>query len=139
VSIAADNVRFGFSEVRIGVAPAIISVVVLAKLRRADALELFLTGERISASRAAEVGLITKTAPLEELDAAVAGVVEQMLAGGPQALAAAKQLVAEVPRMARADAYAWTAERSAELFASAEAQAGMEAFREKRPAPWAER
>ena len=59
ISLAADDVRLGFTEVRLGVAPAIISVVCLPKLRRADALELFLTGERIPASRAAAVGLIT--------------------------------------------------------------------------------
>ncbi len=63
LSIAEEAARFGFTEVRLGVAPAIISVVCLPKLRRADALELFLSGERISAGRAAEVGLITRAVP----------------------------------------------------------------------------
>src|SRR5262249_46686519 len=63
ISLASEGARFAFTEVRIGVAPAIISVVCLPKLRRADALELFLSGERISAARAAEVGLITRAVP----------------------------------------------------------------------------
>ncbi|MGH9060050.1 MAG: enoyl-CoA hydratase/isomerase family protein, partial [Acidimicrobiales bacterium] len=91
LSIAADDVRIGFTEVRIGVAPAIISVVCLPKLRRADALELFLTGERIPAGRAAEVGLLTRAVPRHELDAAVDAVVGQILAGAPGALAASKR------------------------------------------------
>src|SRR6266699_6824225 len=63
LSIASGTARFGFTEVRIGVAPAIIAVICLPKLRRADALDLFLSGERISAARAAEVGLITRAVP----------------------------------------------------------------------------
>ncbi|MHB1536101.1 MAG: enoyl-CoA hydratase/isomerase family protein [Acidimicrobiales bacterium] len=136
LSVAAEDVRFGFSEVRLGVAPAIISVVVLAKMRRGDALELFLTGERVSAARAAEVGLITKAVPAGDLDAALDTLVDQLLAGGPAALAACKELVTHVPRLDRSDGFAWTAQRSAELFASEEAAAGMAAFRDGRPAPW---
>jgi methylglutaconyl-CoA hydratase len=137
ISIAADDARFGFTEVRIGVAPAIISVVCLPKMRRGDALELFLRGERITATRAAEVGLITRTSTRADLDLAVAAVVGDLAAGGPAALAAAKQLVMQVPAMQRDDAFAWTAELSAALFASAEAAAGVAAFREKTLPPWA--
>jgi methylglutaconyl-CoA hydratase len=137
LSIAADTARFGFTEVRIGVAPAIISVVCLPKLRRADALELFLSGERVTAGRAAEVGLITRAVPPEQLDAEAAATVSRLLAGGPAALAAAKQLVYKVPEMERSAAFARTAELSRELFASAEAAEGMAAFREKRPPSWA--
>lgn len=71
ISIAADDVFFAFTEVRIGVAPAIISVVCLPKMRRADALELFLTGKRCPAPRAAEIGLINRTVPRDELGAEV--------------------------------------------------------------------
>ena len=71
VSIAADDVFFAFTEVRIGVAPAIISVVCLPKLRRADAAELFLTGKRCPGPRAAEIGLINRAVPRESLDGAV--------------------------------------------------------------------
>src|SRR5262249_15623697 len=90
------------------VAPAIISVVCLAKNRRADALALFLGGERISAARAAEVGLITRAVPAGELDAEVATVVARLLAGGPSALAAAKRLVYTIPGMERKAAFART-------------------------------
>jgi methylglutaconyl-CoA hydratase len=137
LSVAADGARFGFTEVRVGVAPAIISVVVLPKLRRGDALELFLSGGRITAGRAAEAGLISRSVPAADLDEAVASLAATLLAGGPAALAAAKQLVYRVPGMERDAAFRWATELSASLFASAEAAEGMAAFREKRPPSWA--
>ena len=136
VSIAADDVFFAFTEVRIGVAPAIISVVCLPKLRRADAAELFLTGKRCPAPRAAEIGLINRCVARAELDDAVAELCADLLAGGPHALAACKQLVYRVPYMDRGDAFGWTEKLSAELFRSEEAAAGIKAFREKSTAPW---
>jgi methylglutaconyl-CoA hydratase len=137
ISVVVEDAKFGFTEVRIGVAPAIISVICLAKLRPADARELFLTGRRITAARAAEVGLVTRAVGTDALDAAVAEVLDAVLAGGPNALAACKALIARVPTMARADAFAWTSKLSADLFGSDEAAAGIAAFREKRPPPWA--
>src|SRR6516162_8423465 len=137
ISIASSEARFAFTEVRVGVAPAIISVVCLPKIRRADALELFLSGERISAARAAEVGLITRAVPADGLDDEVAAMVGRLLAGGPSALAAAKRLVYTIPGMERNAAFTRTTELSQSLFASAEAAEGMAAFREKRPPSWA--
>jgi methylglutaconyl-CoA hydratase len=136
ISIAPERIRIGFTEVRIGVAPAIISVVCLPKMRRSDALELFLTGERITARRAAEVGLINHVVPDDDLDRAVAELVGKLVLGGPLALAASKDFIKRVPAMTRDDAFAWTAERSAALFASDEAAEGIGAFREKRTASW---
>lgn len=136
ISVIADEAKVGFTEVRIGVAPAMISVICLPKMRRADALELFLSGERITAARAVEVGLFNHAVRAGELDAAVDDIVTKVVAGGPNALAASKRLVRQVPEMGRKDAFASTAELSAALFASEEAQQGMAAFREKRPAPW---
>jgi methylglutaconyl-CoA hydratase len=136
LSVAAEEAKFGFTEVRLGVAPAIISVVCLPKLRRADALELFLTGQRISASRAADVGLITKAVPLETLDTEIDALIAQLVAGGPAALAAAKRLVSDVPALARTDAYKQTTAISQALFGSEEAAEGMAAFREKRQPSW---
>jgi methylglutaconyl-CoA hydratase len=138
ISIADSAARFAFTEVRVGVAPAIISVVCLPKLRRVDALELFLSGERISAARAAEVGLITRAVPAGDLDAEVSAVLARLLAGGPSALAAAKRLVYTIPGMERRAAFARTTDLSASLFASAEAAEGMAAFREKRLPSWAQ-
>jgi methylglutaconyl-CoA hydratase len=137
LSVADDAAKFGFTEVRVGVAPAIISVVCLPKLRRADALELFLSGERITAARAAQVGLITRAVPTADLDAELTAVVAKLLAGGPSALAAAKRLVYTIPGMDREAAFTRTTEVSQALFASAEAAEGMAAFREKRLPSWA--
>ncbi|HEX6394376.1 MAG TPA: enoyl-CoA hydratase-related protein [Acidimicrobiales bacterium] len=136
ISIVRSDIKFGFTEVRIGVAPAIISVVCLPKMRRSDALELFLTGERISAERAAEVGLINSVADPDTFDQAVDSLVRKLLAGGPGALAASKRLVFDIPGTDRATAFARTAEISRQLFASDEAAEGMTAFREKRPPHW---
>jgi methylglutaconyl-CoA hydratase len=136
LSVAAEDVRFGFTEVRLGLAPAIISVVCLPKLRRADALELFLTGERVPAARAAEVGLINLAVPASELDAQVDALVVKLLAGGPGGLAAAKRLVFDIPDLERRAAFERTTALSDALFASSEAAEGMAAFREKRQASW---
>jgi methylglutaconyl-CoA hydratase len=136
LSVAADDVQFGFTEVRRGVAPAIISVICLAKLRRADAAELFLTGRKISADHAARVGLINLAVPRAGLEAATSELTGDVLAGAPGALAAAKRLLREVPGMEREAAFAWTSQLSAKLFASDEAVAGMAAFRDKSDPPW---
>ncbi|WP_370327303.1 enoyl-CoA hydratase/isomerase family protein [Euzebya sp.] len=136
VSLMVADAVMGFTEVRIGVVPAIISVVCLPKMRRGDAMELFLSGEKIAAARAAEVGLVTRAVPPEALDGAVAGVVGAIARGGPEALGLAKRLVNEVPAMDRQAAFAWTAEISAERFASTEAAEGIAAFRERRDAAW---
>ena len=96
---------FGFTEVRLGVSPAMISVVCLPKLSRADATELFLGGERVSAARAADAGLVNHAVPREELDAKVDEIIGKLARGGPNALAATKQLVARVPQMDRAAAF----------------------------------
>lgn len=137
IAIAADDVHFGFTEVRLGVVPAIISVVCLPKLRRGDALEVFLRGNRFPAARAAELGLISRALPRAELDAAVDEVLADLRKGGPQALGAAKRLVYEVPAMRDEEAFAYTGALSRELFAGDEAREGMAAFLGRRPAAWA--
>ena len=137
-AIAPKRAMFGFTEVRIGVAPAIISVVCLPKLRPSDAAQLFLTGERIDAEEAARVGLITRAVADDELDAAVDALVAKLLLGGPNAMAASKELLRRVPAFASQDeAFRWTAAMSAALFAADEATEGMTAFAEKRPPSWA--
>ncbi len=136
LSFGAAGAPFAFSEVRLGVAPAVISVVCLPKMRRGDAAELFLTGARFDAVKAAEVGLITRAVPEAELDAVVAKAVGQLVLGGPQALGAIKRLLATLPAMERDVAFDWARTLSAQLFAADEAEAGIAAFRERRPAPW---
>ncbi len=136
ISIAAEDVKFGFSEVRLGVAPAIISVVCLPKMRRGEAMEVFLRGHRFSAVRAAELGLITRAVPASELDQAVDEVIADLRKGGPNALAFAKRLVHEVPEMDQKEAFEWTARMSGELFKGEEAAEGMAAFLGKRKPAW---
>jgi methylglutaconyl-CoA hydratase len=136
LSVASEDAMLGFTEVRIGVVPAIVSVVTVPKLRVGDALELYLTGERIPAERAAAAGLITSAVPPADLDTAVERMVAQLLAGGPKALAIAKRLIFEIPAMTRAEAFRWTEHLSDSVFASAEAAEGMAAFREKRLPRW---
>jgi methylglutaconyl-CoA hydratase len=136
ISVGVEDAKYGFTEVRIGVAPAMISVLCLPKMRAADAREAFLRGRRFTGADAARMGLINRAVPADELDAAVDEVVADLLAGGPGALAASKRLLAEVPGMPVDEAFAWTQQLSAELFRSDEARAGMGAYLEKRPAPW---
>jgi methylglutaconyl-CoA hydratase len=134
--VAPDTAMFGFTEVRIGVAPAIISVVCLPKLRAADAAELFLTGERISAAEALRVGLINRAVPPDEVDAATDVLVAKLRLGGPMALAATKSLLASADRQARRAAFVAMADLSGRLFASDEAAEGMAAFAAKRVPAW---
>jgi len=136
ISIAAEDVKFGFTEVRLGVVPAIISVVCLPKMRHGEAMEAFLRGNRFPARRAAELGLINRAVPAAELDAAVEEVLADLRKGGPNALGFAKRLVYEVPAMSQKDAFQWTTRLSGDLFRSEEAAAGMKAFLKKQPAPW---
>lgn len=137
ISIAADDVKFGFTEVRLGVAPAIISVVCLPKMRPGEAMEAFLRGNRFPAARAAELGLINRAVPRDRLDAAVDEVLDDLRLGGPNALAAAKRLVHDVPRLEPQEALARMAKLSAELFRGDEAREGMAAFLGKRRPSWA--
>jgi methylglutaconyl-CoA hydratase len=136
ISVAIDTATFGFSEVRVGVAPAIISVVCLPKMRFAAAQSAFLRGHRFAAGEAANAGLITMSVPMEELDHTVREIVNDLLAGEPHALAATKELLHTVPSLPLEEAFAWTSKLSSALFASDEAHEGMAAFLEKRPASW---
>ena len=136
ISIASEDAKFGFTEVRLGVAPAIISVVCLPKMRPGEAMEAFLRGHRFPAARAAELGLINRAVPADQLDAAVEEVLADLRKGGPNALGFAKRLVYEVPRMEQKEAFQWTARLSGELFAGEEAAEGMKAFLQKRKPAW---
>jgi methylglutaconyl-CoA hydratase len=138
VAIAAEGATFAFSEVRIGVIPAMISVVVLPKLGIHHGMRLFLTGERFDARAAVGYGLVHRVVPADGLVAAVDAEVAQLALGGPTAVAEAKRLVRTVPGMPMDDAFAWTERKIAALFASEEAAEGMAAFAGKRKPRWAE-
>ncbi len=136
LSIMRDDAKIGFTEARLGVAPAVISVVCLPKMRRGDASELFLRAQRFTPARAAEVGLINRAVPADELDAAVEVYVDDIVRGGPLALAACKQIIDLVPGLDLDEAFTRMSEQSQALFASDEATAGIAAFRERTDAPW---
>lgn len=136
IAVAADDTMFGFTEVRLGVAPAMISVVCLPKMRRGEAMEAFLRGNRFPAARAAELGLISRAVPRDDLDSEVDAVIADVVRGGPRALAAAKALIRDVPSMPLPEAFRYTSKLSGDLFASTEAAAGMKAFLNREDAPW---
>lgn len=135
--VAVESARFAFSEVRLGLAPAVISVVCLARMHRGEARELFLTGERVPAQRMLRAGLLNRVVPEGQLDEAVATWVAELTAGGPEAIAHTKSLLRVIPGLGRDEAFRRAAAVSAERFASAEAAAGMAAFLSGSPAPWA--
>lgn len=136
IVITIDAAQFSFSEVRIGVIPAIISVVCLPKLGTHHGMKLFLTGERFDGNQAVEMGLAHRAVPEGSLEAAVQEEVDMIRQGGPIAVIECKKLVREVAKLSREEGFARTAPWSAEMFASDEAQEGMAAFREKRNAAW---
>ncbi len=136
IAVCTRDATFAFSEVRLGVIPAVISAAVLPRLAPRAAAELYLTGSVFDGDRAAAVGLVTAAVPAEELDGAVAGYCDALVRGGPLALAGTKQLLRRTPTGSiRAD-LAELSERSAGYFRSAEGREGVAAFREKRPASW---
>ena len=139
IAVCTREATFAFSEVRIGVIPAVISATVLPRLTSRAAAELYLTGNVFNGVRAAEIGLVTAAVPAEELDGAVAGYCDALVRGGPLALAGTKQLLHRAPPGdVRADLAGLSA-LSAGYFKSAEGREGIAAFREKRPASWVPR
>ena len=134
--VAAEDAPMSFSEVRLGVIPAIISVVCLPKLGTQHGMKLMLTGERFSGADAVRYGLVHQAVPHNQLHVAVQALVDQICLGGPTATAECKKLVRQVPLMAADSAFKTTAEWSRRLFQSPEAAEGMAAFREKRQPSW---
>ena len=135
IVVAEDAARFAFSEVRLGLIPAVISPYVVRKIGVSAARELFLTGERFSASRARELGLVHHVVALDQLDAAVDERVSELLLAAPGAVAAAKTLIRRVAT--RSDGLReLTVEAIAERRASPEGQEGLAAFLEKRKPSW---
>lgn len=137
ISIAIEEAKFGFTEVRVGVAPAIISTICLPKMTRADAAAAFLRGNRFLAPEAARLGLINEAVTSVELDERVDAVVSDILLGAPHAMAATKSLLSQVPAMPFDEAMNWASELSGRLFGSDEAREGMTAYLEKRRPDWA--
>jgi len=136
VVVAAEDAAFAFTEVKLGIIPAVISPYVLAKIGQSAARDLFLTGARFSAARALEIGLVHAVADAADLDRVVSKYVNDVLTSGPEAVAAAKRLIAEVSARDRRNAIEYSAEAIAERRVSKEGQDGMRSFLEKRPPDW---
>ena len=138
IALASTEARFGLSEVKIGVVPAVISPYVVRRIGESRTRQYFLTGERFDARRALEIGLVNLVVEPGELDRGLEELVSSLLSSGPEALAKAKDLLSRVPGMGFDEAKRFTAEMIAELRVSAEAQEGMAAFFEKRKPKWSE-
>jgi len=128
IAIAARDAVFAFSEVKLGIIPAVISPFALAKIGPGAARRYFLTGERFDAETALRIGLVHEVA--DDLDGAVERVLEELLSAGPQAVRWAKRLVRERPD--GPETARWIAERRA----SDEGQEGLRAFLDKRKPRW---
>jgi enoyl-CoA hydratase/carnithine racemase len=128
ITLAAEDATFGFSEVKLGIVPAVISPFVLPRIGQGAARRYFLTGERFDAATAFHIGLVHEITG--DLDGALEHVVDELLSAGPEAVRAAKQLVREHPNANAA------AQIAARLRTSEEGQAGLRAFLDKKPAPW---
>ena len=128
--------QFSFSEVRIGVIPAVISVVCLPKLGTHHGMRLFLTGERFDGNAAVHYGLAHRAVPAADLHSAVQSEVDALRLGGPNAVKACKQLVREVSKLSTEAGFERTGPWSVRTFQSEEGQEGINSFKEKRKPSW---
>jgi len=136
VVVAADDATFGFTEVVLGILPAMISPYVVRKIGLSAARELCLSGARFSATRAKDVGLVHDVVSEDGLDLAVDRHVAQFLKAAPSAVAATKRLLSQVAGRPPAEVLEQTVNAIATQRVSAEGQEGMRAFLQKRPASW---
>jgi methylglutaconyl-CoA hydratase len=130
IAVAAEDATFGFSEVKLGIIPAVISPFVLPRIGVAAARRYFLTGERFDAATALRIGLVHEAVPASILEDAVSQVLAELATSGPQAAREAKRLLREGPRDEE------TAQVAARLRASEEGQEGLRAFLARRPPSW---
>ncbi|MFA9429045.1 enoyl-CoA hydratase-related protein [Egicoccus sp. AB-alg2] len=136
VAIAVRGAKLAFTEVRVGIAPAMISAYVQPRIGVRHARRYFLTGERFDADRALHIGLVSDVCAREDLDATVGDVVAQLLAAAPGAQRETKALIREIDRLDREASQDLRLELIARLRAGEEGQEGMRAFFDKRPARW---
>ena len=136
LAVCVRSATFAFTEVRLGLIPAVISATVLPWLAPRAATELFLTGAVFDGARAAEIGLVNAAVEAEDLDRATAAYVADLVKGGPIALGATKALLRRALAPGMAANLDDLLESSAHFFASEEGQEGIRAFGEKRPPRW---
>jgi len=136
IVITVEDVQFSFSEVRIGVIPAVISVVCLPKLGIHHGMKLLLTGERFTGAQAVTYGLAHRAVAAEQLHVAVQEEVDMVCLGGPNAVVECKKLVRRVAKLDTDEGFAETMAWSVRMFKSDEGAEGMAAFKEKRKPSW---
>jgi methylglutaconyl-CoA hydratase len=137
IAFASESAVFSFSEVRLGLIPAVISPYVIAAIGERQARRYFLTAERFPAEEARRIGLVHGVAAAKSLAGEVEAIVSDLLGGGPAALGAAKELIRTVSDHAGDETLPQeTARRIAEIRAGDEARQGLQAFMEKQDAPW---
>lgn len=134
--VAEAKTRFAFTEVKLGLVPAVISPFCVRKIGSSAARFYFATGARFDAHEAQRLGLVHRVAPAEALDQTVETVVEQLLEAGPNALLESKRLVRDIDGLSREEAIESTAHTIARLRTSDEGQEGTKAFLEKRKPNW---
>jgi len=139
ITISVDHARFGLTEARLGLAPAVISPYVIRCIGEANARRYFLSGERFDAQKALNIGLIQQLVPADQLDQAVEGIIKELLKSGPLAVAECKRLAFEIAAHNATSQQAidkYTAKLIARLRVSQEGQEGLAAFLEKRKPDW---
>lgn len=136
IVVSARDAIFGFTEVKLGIIPAVISPFVIAKIGVSHARALFLTGERFGAERARAIGLVHEVVAVDELDGTVERIVSEVRSAGPQAITAAKRLVERVRETSYDESRGVTAEAIAAQRTTPEGQEGLRAFLERRKADW---
>lgn len=136
IVVASADAIFGFTEVKLGIIPAVISPFVLAKIGVSNARALFLTGERFDAKRALHIGLVHEVVVADTLDVCIERITNEIASAGPEAVAAAKALVPRVTEATYHESRDITANAIAYQRTSPEGQEGLRAFLERRKASW---
>jgi methylglutaconyl-CoA hydratase len=131
IAVAADDATFGFTEVKLGLIPAVIAPYVLAKIGLSAARELFVSGRRFDAAHASDIGLVHAVVPAADLIDRVNKYLSEIAANGPEAMSAAKALVRRIANLSIAEAAPVTAEAIANRRVSREAQQMMKGFLKK--------
>ena len=136
LNIALPDLKFAFSEVKLGIIPAVISTFVIKRIGVANMRRLFITGEKFTSEYARDIGLIDSVVPKENFDYEIQKYVEQIYSSGPNAIKEAKKLVNECQKTDLESYKKYTVEKIAELRVSEEGQEGINAFLEKRKSKW---
>jgi len=136
IVVASEATVFGFTETKLGIIPAVISPFAIAKIGVSNARRWFLSGERFSAVRAREIGLVHDVVTAAELDATVDAAARELETAGPAAVTAIKRLIVAVRSASYDESRELTARATARQRTGVEGQEGLRAFLERRRAGW---